>query len=141
MSLEKTVKYTNAKDSDQVDLFKYHKFEIKDGERLLSSAEVKFLSKPLPHYLVADLYTEPGFQNMGLASKVLDSIEQFLRERDKPGVLIDLVMSDIPEVRLMYERRGWELLNERNLRAFNLSPEIDRSIFRGYQERHIFKAD
>ena len=135
MNFERKVDYTKPEHSDPVNFFKHHKFEIKKGENVVSAAEVRYFAQPVPHYQVSDIYTEPFYQNQGLASQILSTIESFLEQRGKPGVLVDAIMSDIPEVKSMYERRGWQLINDGGLRVYNLSESVDPNVFRGYGMR------
>ncbi len=135
MNFERKVDYTKPEHSDPVNFFKHHKFEIKKGENVVSAAEVRYFAQPVPHYQVSDIYTEPFYQNQGLASQILSTIESFLEQRGKPGVLVDAIMSDEPKVKSMYERRGWRLIDGDSLRVYNLPDDIDPGSFKGYGVR------
>jgi GNAT superfamily N-acetyltransferase len=135
MEREKFVHYVPPEKSEMNELFRHHKFEVNEDGVVISSAEVQYYTRPIPVYQVTDLYTIPSRQNEGFASAVLDKIEAFLIERGKPGILVDGIMSDVPELTSMYERRGWRLIDQFGRRVFNLAPDVDPGIFIGYEVR------
>lgn len=143
MKIEKVVHYTKPEHSEEEPQLRHHRFEIFDDGDSISGAEVYYRTKPMPYYEVRELWTEHEYQGKGLrlASKVMDEVEDFLIERKKPGLLVDAIHSDIPEVETMYERRGWELIDNSCLRAFNLPDRVDPDIFIGYEMRGVKEND
>ncbi len=136
MKPEGIVNYKKPEDSDDDKILRHHRFEIKHDEEIIAAAEVVYLSKPLPIYQVSDLYTEYEHQGKGYASAILDQIEAFLKERKKPGVLVDAIFSDEPQVQSMYERRGWKRIDGLGRRVFNWPEDVDTKIMQGYEMRN-----
>ncbi len=137
MNAENPVAYLKPEHSEEEKLLRHHRFEIKEGDTVVSAAEIHYRSKPIPFYQVSSLYTEYTHAGKGYASAIMDKIETFLKERKKPGILVDTIMSDVPEVQGMYERRGWHLIDEYGRRVFNLPEDIDPKIFVGYEMRGV----
>ncbi len=129
MKYEGPVKYSKPEDSYEEDDMKGHLFEVEENGEVISGAEVHYYSKPIPFYQVSSLYTDYDHISKGMASAVMDKVEAFLDARKKPGVLIDSISSDVPGVKGMYARRGWKQISSGGRYAYNLSEDIDTSIF------------
>jgi predicted GNAT family acetyltransferase len=137
MKPEGIVTYIRPEDSENEEGFRHHRFEIKQGDKVIAAAEVMYRSKPLPIYQVNELYTESDHQGQGYASAILDQIEAFLLDRKKPGILVDAIHSDKPGVQSMYERRGWKAIDDLGRRAFNWPQDIDTKIMQGSEMRGV----
>ena len=135
MKFEGVVNYIKPEDSEEDEMFRHHRFEVKKDNVVIAAAEVTYHSKPFPIYQVSDLYTESENGGQGYASAILDQIEAFLRERKKPGILVDAILSDEPRVLSMYERRGWEKIDNFGRRVFNWPGNVDTNIMQGYEMR------
>jgi len=137
MKFEGPVDYYPPEESEDEEELRHHKFEIKVNGEVVSAAEVHYHSRPIPFYQVTTLYTEYEHSGKGYASAIMNKIESFLIERKKPGILLDTIMTDTPEVAGMYERRGWKRIGALRHRVFNLPEHIDPHIFDGYWLRGI----
>jgi GNAT superfamily N-acetyltransferase len=126
MKFEGKVDYIKPENSDEDELLRHHRFEITQDGAVIAAAEVIYRSTPLPVYQVSDLYTEYEYQSQGYASAKLDQIENFLKQRKKPGILVDAIYSDEPKVQTMYERRGWKRIDNLNRRVFNWPEGVDK---------------
>lgn len=135
MKFEGNVGYKKPEDSYEEDEMKGHLFEIEVNGEVVAGAEVHYYSKPIPFYQVSTLYTEYEYKSRGMASAIMDKVEAFLIERKKPGILIDAIHTDVPEVEGMYLRRGWVPISDIGHMVFNLSESIDPSIFDNYSTR------
>ncbi len=113
-----------------------HRFDLTiEGEKI-GSAEFEYLSKPLPHYLLSDLYVEFEHKGKGYASKILEKMEEFLKERKKPGILVDAIMVGDPASD-MYARRGWkEVPDSGGLHVFNWPDDVSLDVLKGYSFRY-----
>jgi GNAT superfamily N-acetyltransferase len=129
------IKYTSPSESIEEDQFRHHNFDLLVDEIKIGAAEVDYFSKPLPHYLLSDLYIERESKSKGYASKVLDQIEAWLKERRKPGILVDAIVLGDP-ARGMYERRGWQLVPDSIcLYVYNWPEDVSLELLRGYSSR------
>jgi GNAT superfamily N-acetyltransferase len=88
-----SIKYLNPKEAMEMGEEPQHRFElIVDGE-IIGAAEVNYFSKPIPLYQVTDLYVDIKYKGKGYASKIMDQVEEWLKERRRPGVLVDAIAS------------------------------------------------
>ncbi len=112
-----------------------HRFElIVDGE-IIGAAEVNYFSKPIPLYQVTDLYVDIKYKGKGYASKIMDQVEEWLKERRRPGVLVDAI-TDGDSAQGMYQKRGWKVVpGGYGLHVFNWPENVDLSILDGYGSR------
>lgn len=137
MTPESYFRYTEPEQSEKDEELRHHKFEVLDGENVVSAAEVNYYSRPLPFYQVTDLYTENGRQGEGYASAVLDQVEKFLIERGKPGILVDNSIYNREDGQSFYETRGWLKIDDEGHRVFNLPESVDTKIFASYYMRGV----
>lgn len=130
----KSIKYTSPATHPDQEL-PQHLFELVEGDEVISSAEIDYFSKPLPFYQLSALWTEYEHQHEGNASLVMDAVEQFLRTRRKPGVLVDAITEREPAYG-MYERRGWQKVpGSYAVRAYNWPDDVPLTILRNYPDR------
>ncbi len=132
------IKYTNSGESYKRGEEPAHFFDLfnEKGEKI-GEAEVRYLSKPMPHYQLSDLFVNPQYQGKGFGSKILDQVEDFLKKRKKPGVLVDGINDE--RFMGMYQRRGWvQLVNDETLLGFNLPENLDKRLFEAYGQRYTF---
>ncbi len=114
----------------------HHHFDFIIDNVKAGSAEVDYLSKPLPCYQLTSLYVEEEFQSKGYASEIMDVFEKFLRDKKKPGFLADAIWPHAPAAG-MYQRRGWKLVPDTyGLYSYNLPDDIDYRILIGYENRY-----
>lgn len=106
-----------------------HKFElVKDGE-VIGGAEIDYFSKPLPLYQLTDLWVDESHSGKGQASRIMDEVEGFLRE--KPGVLVDAILEGEP-AQGMYERRGWQSdPTSMNRKLYNWPEDVSKDVLNG----------
>lgn len=115
-----------------------HTIEFKIDDEVIGKAEIEYFSKPFPLYQISDLYIEPEHQGEGKASKIMEKVEEMLKERKKPGVLVDAIDEDSP-AKGMYQRRGWqEVPDQGGLFVYNLPDKISIDQLRGYRDRYTF---
>ena len=115
-----------------------HRFDlIVDGEKI-GSAEIDYVSKPLPMYQVTDLYVDFEHKGKGYASKIMDQVENWLKERRKPGILVEAILEgDLAYG--MYAKRGWVPVPDSfGLHVFNWPKDADLSILNGYSQRYTY---
>ena len=118
-----------------------HKFDlIIDGEQI-GGAEIQYLSKPLPHYVLKELWVDFEHKGKGYASQIMDQVETFLKERKKPGLLVEAILEGDP-AQGMYAKRGWqEVPNSLGIHVYNWPENIDFSILIGYDSRYTHPMD
>lgn len=67
---------------------------------------MEYYSRPLPFYFGKQIDIDKEYRGEGYGSKIMDSIEQHLRERGAAGLLFDGIPQEAGAAG-MYERRGW----------------------------------
>ena len=133
---EKNMKTQNSKESWQERGQGIHVFEITENGEVIAGAELLYLSRPVPLYQLSDLWVDYSYQGKGLSSRLMAQVEEFLRQRKKPGVLVDAIMDSSP-AKGMYQKRGWVKIPEMmHLFIFNAPKDLDWKVFRGYAERY-----
>ncbi len=137
MKPESHINYIRPEDSSLEEEFRHHRFEVKAGDEIVSVAEVHYFSRPIPFYQVTSLHTENEHQGNGYAAKVMDQIEAFLKERNKPGILADSSGSNMDSGESYYASRGWTEIGGEGHRVFNLPDDVDSKIFAGYYLRGV----
>lgn len=130
------LRYSAPKEALEQDELPQHRFDLMaDGERI-GAAEIDYFSKPLPLYQVTDLYVDFEHKGKGYASKIMDQVEAWLRERKKPGVLVEAILEG-DQSQGMYEKRGWKPVPDSfGLHVYNWPEDVDLSILKGYAERY-----
>ncbi len=138
MSLErqkKIVYKTPAQTMEEEDRSPQHTFDlIVDGEKI-GGAEVDYFSKPIPLYQLTDLYVDFEQKGNTYASQLMEQVEAFLREKKKPGVLVEAIIEGDKAVG-MYERRGWQKVSSENLYVFNWPEDVPLTVLTGYPFRY-----
>jgi GNAT superfamily N-acetyltransferase len=129
------IEYSSPKEAIEQGEEPQHRFDlILDGERI-GAAGVNYYSTPIPLYQLTDLYVDYEHSGKGNASRLLDQVEEFLRERRKPGVLVDAIIEDKPTSG-MYARRGWqEVPGGYGLHVYNWPNDVDLRVLKGYASR------
>ena len=132
----KNVRYSSPAEALHNNEEPLHHFDVFKGDEKIAGAEVNYLSKPIPHYQVSDLYVDPHHQGEGVGSHIMEQVETFLIERKKPGFLVDSIMED-SEASGMYERRGWKAVpDSHGLFVFNWPEATPLDILKGYPSRY-----
>lgn len=136
MNVMEQIRYTSPKESREQDELPQHRFDlVVDGERI-GAAEIDYYSKPLPLYQVSDVYVDFEHKGKGYASQIMDQVEAWIRERKKPGVLVDAIMEG-DDATGMYERRGWKLVPDSfGLYVYNWPDNVNLSVLNGYADRY-----
>ncbi len=143
-----TIKYISPEESKENNETPQHRFDlVVDGVKI-GSAEINYYSKPLPFYDINALYVDFEHKGKGYASKIMAQVESWLKDRRKPGVLVDGIIEGDPASG-MYKKRGWkEIPNSMGLHVFNWPEDVDLSILNSYvdrythlTERQSYKAD
>lgn len=114
-----------------------HRFDLSIEGKVIGAAEMDYFSKPLPLYQLSELYVDRQHQGKRYASQIMDQVEDFLRERKKPGVLTDAILPG-EYAQGMYERRGWkEVPGYRGfLKVFNWPDDVSLEILQGLFKRY-----
>lgn len=129
------IQYFSPEANKERDEYLGHSFEVISNGKKIGAAEVNYYSKPIPLYQVSDLYIDVEAQGKGLASRVMEQVETWLKERKKPGVLVDAIMDGPAQG--MYERRGWQrVFPNQDLYVYNWPADIDLSVLEGYALRY-----
>jgi GNAT superfamily N-acetyltransferase len=128
------IRYTSPSEIDPEVEKPQHKLELRlDGE-VIGGAEIDYYSKPLPFYQLTDLWVEHEYAGRGNASRIMDQVENFLKERRKPGVLVEAILDDSAQG--MYERRGWMPVPDGLGRhVYNWPDGVSLDVLKGYEER------
>lgn len=130
------IEYWSPKESLEHGESAQHRFNLFIEGQKIGVAEVDYFSKPLPVYQITDLYIDPQEQGRGLASKIMSQIEQFLKEKKKPGILADAIMPGKPAYG-MYERRGWNKIpNSGGLLVYNWPSDVNLNVLNGFPFRY-----
>jgi GNAT superfamily N-acetyltransferase len=135
------IRYRSPKESMEEGDDPQHTFDlIVNGEKI-GSAEINYLSKPLPLYQLTDLYVDFEHRGKGYASKLMDQVECWLKERKKPGVLVEAILEGDPALG-MYAKRGWVPVPDSfGLHVYNWPRGVDLSILKGYPLRYTQAMD
>jgi ribosomal protein S18 acetylase RimI-like enzyme len=134
-NLEK-IQYSSPEDSKEEGEKPQHRFDlIIDGQKI-GAAEIDYYSRPLPLYQITDLYVDIQHKGKGYASKILEQVENFLKSKKKPGVLVDAIIDGDPATG-MYTRRGWkEVPQSFGLHVFNWPDDVSEDVLTGYPFRY-----
>ncbi|SRR3989339_333678 len=118
-----------------------HTIDLMFDGKIIGRAELTYYSKPYPLYQLSDLYVELEYQGTGQAGKIMEQVENFLKEKKKAGVLVDAIDPDSPASG-MYARRGWQEIPESNgLHVYNLPKDATLEDFKGYTFRQTDLMD
>lgn len=135
------IQYSSPQESIEEDKIPQHRFDLVVDGRCVGAAEVDYYSKPLPLYQVTDLYVDFEYQGKGYASQIMDRVENWLREKKKPGILVEAIFGDHPASG-MYERRSWRPVpNSFGQHVYNWPDDVDLSILNGYPQRYTNHLD
>lgn len=130
---ENTIQYTSPSEQGSEDL-PQHKFELKDGTKVVGGAEIDYFSKPLPLYQLTDLWIDFEYAGRGNASRLMTQVETFLKERRKPGVLTEAILDGPAQG--MYGRRGWMAVPDMPGRyVYNWPEHVSVDVLKGYEMR------
>jgi len=132
-AMENDIEYISPAEQDVEDM-PQHKFELKDGNKVIGGAEIDYFSKPLPLYQLTDLWIDFEYGGRGNASRIMTRVEAFLEERHKPGVLMEAILDGPAQG--MYERRGWVPVPGAPGRyVYNWPEHIPLDVLKGYEMR------
>lgn len=112
-----------------------HRLDLYVGGVVVGSAEIEYFSKPLPYYQLSSLYVEYEHAGKGYASQLMDQVEEWLRKRKKPGVLIDGIDEGSPAAG-MYQRRGWKPVpHTPTMFVYNWPADVSLDVLKGLGSR------
>lgn len=130
------IKYSSPEESIEQGEEPQHRFDLMIDGKKIGAAEMNYYSKPLPLYQLTDLYVDFEHKGKRYASKILEQVEDFLKRRKKPGVLVDAILDDDPASG-MYARRGWQRVpNMIGLHVFNWPKDVSFDVLAGYSFRY-----
>ena len=117
--------YRDSKENLELGNLPLHTFEVTQGDgTIIGGAELTYYSRPYPFYLVDGVYVDFEEQGKGHGGRLMDAVENFLRERKRAGVLVEAVFEESNSG--WYQRRGWEKVpGEDYLYAYNLPSNMD----------------
>ena len=101
------IEYSSPKQAKEQGEQPQHRFDLTVNGEVVGGAEIDYFSKPLPLYQVTELWVDHEHKGQGHASQLMGQVEEFLKEKRKPGVVVDAVMEGDPASG-MYARRGWQ---------------------------------
>ena len=131
---EVAVQYISPSEQSPEDM-PQHRFEIVEGDEIIGGAEVDYFSRPLPLYQLSDLWVEHEYSGQGKGSRIMDAVEAFLKEREKPGLLVDAIIYG-NDAYGMYERRGWQSIpSNPSIRVYNWPEHVSLDILKGFAMR------
>lgn len=130
------IKYISPPESITQGELPQHRLElIVEGEKI-GGAEIEYFSKPIPLYQLSDLYIDYEHKGKGYASKIMDQVENWLKERKKPGIVTDAILHG-DSASGMYAKRGWlPVPNSLGLHVFNWPKDVDLKILDGFHFRY-----
>ena len=127
--------YQNPKNNLERDKEPIHTLELEINGKIIGTAEIEYFSKPFPFYQISHIGVDYPYKGQGYGSKMMDFIENFLREMRRAGVLLEAIDPDSPAAG-MYARRGWqELPDSDGVHAYNLPKDIPIEILINYERR------
>lgn len=131
------IKYVNPVESEkQGEWPPMHRLDLEIDGQKIGGAEIEYFSKPIPLYQVSELYIDNEYKGKGYASKIMDQVENWLKERRKPGVLVDAILQGDPASGF-YSRRGWlEVPSSLGLHVFNWPKDVDIKKLNGFHFRY-----
>ncbi len=134
------IKYVSPKEAMIEDDLTHHRLDLIIDDKKIGSAEINYFSKPLPMYVLSDLYVDYDQKGKGYASKIMERVEKFLVERRKPGFLADAIFDDDP-AKGMYAKRGWieipeDIAGVKGTYVYNWSEDVPLEILRAHQFRY-----
>ncbi|MDB5264811.1 MAG: hypothetical protein JWN64_382 [Parcubacteria group bacterium] len=138
MSNEKgpEIKYVSPKESLEEEGYPERRLDLFVGGEKIGAATIDYYSKPLRLFQVTDLYVEHEFSGQGYASQIMEQVEKFLKDRKRPGVLVDAIIDGNP-AKGMYERRGWKPVpGDDALHVFNWPENVPLDVLKGYAQRY-----
>lgn len=130
------IKYSSPRETFEREGVGQHRFDlIVDGKKV-GGAEVDYFSKPLPLYQVTNLYIDVEHNGKRYGSQIMEQVESFLREKKKPGVLVDAIAIDDPASGF-YARRGWtEVPDSGGLHVYNWPEGTSLDVLVAYSFRY-----
>jgi GNAT superfamily N-acetyltransferase len=130
--MSENITYTSPEENLERGHLPVHYFSIESEGKEIGKAEIRYYSRPFPHYVIEELQIfDQDEREKGYGSMALERIESFLSERRKAGIVVDGIADDNP-ARGMYERRGWSRLpGEDAVYAYNLPNSVDISTLQG----------
>lgn len=130
------IKYSSPEEAAEAGEEPQHRFDLVVGGKKIGAAEINYYSKPLPLYQLTDLYVDFESKGKGYASKIMDQVEDFLKTRKRPGVLVDAIMIG-DQASGFYARRGWkEVPGGLGLHVFNWPDDVPLKVLDGYASRY-----
>ncbi|OGZ07755.1 MAG: hypothetical protein A3D65_01475 [Candidatus Lloydbacteria bacterium RIFCSPHIGHO2_02_FULL_50_13] len=130
------IQYISPKEALEQDESPQHRLDLFVNGEKIGSAEIDYFSKPLPLYQLSDLYVFAAHHSKGYGSQIMEQVEAWLKERKKPGVLVDAIEED-EAAHGMYARRGWQKVpHSCCLHVFNWPKKISLDILRTYPLRY-----
>jgi GNAT superfamily N-acetyltransferase len=129
------IEYSSPRKSIENGEMPQHRFDLIINGETIGAAEIDYVSKPLPMYQVTDIYVDFEHKGKGYASQIMDQVESWIKERKKPGILVDAIMDGDPS-QGMYARRGWQKVpGGSDLHVYNWPDTVGLEILQGYSAR------
>lgn len=124
------------------DLGEPHTFKVYIDGKVAGVGIVDYFSKPLPIYQLTTLYSEIEFQKQGVATEILDKVEQWAKARKKPVMLVDAIIDEEVDehgnkAKGMYARRGWiEIEGQYGRHVYNWPKNVSTDVLKGFECRY-----
>lgn len=83
-----------------------HKFYLMEGGIKVAYAHLTYRNDIVPSYFVQMIEVKEGKENLGLGSKMVSEINEFLKEKRCLGILFNAIGR--LNVRAIYEKQGWK---------------------------------
>lgn len=134
---QKEIVYSSPKQNFEQENDGVHKFEIKEGGKVIGGVEMLYSSKPLPMYILRDLWIDIDEQGKGYSNRIMENVEKFLMDRHKSGILVEAIIDE--NKKNIYQKRGWEIVNVLDggfTYVFNWPKTIDQKVLIGWYNQH-----
>lgn len=95
LNTELPIRYTSPAERSLEEM-PQHAFELVEDGEVVGGVEIDYFSRPLPLYQLTDLWVDNEYAGQGNASRIMAQVEAFLRERGKPGMLVDAIVEGSP---------------------------------------------
>ena len=103
--IEPNFQYKKPKEMvDEIE--RYHRIEIVVEGTPLGYAELRYMSKPIPSFLVNYVFIKEKVRGFGFGGAIMEKINEYIVSRGKMGILYNAIDLD-SNARGMYAAHGW----------------------------------
>lgn len=105
--LEPVFQYKKPKEmKDDGEIDRYHRIELAVEGVPLGYAELQYMSKPIPSFLVDMVFIKKSIRGYGFGGAIMKKINDYIISRGKTGILCNVIEED-QNAHKMYANYGW----------------------------------